>query len=349
MQHGIPPLNNETLNKLKEKHRKKNRNNVLLTGVPQDVHTIMFAGIDEEMIKKAAIKTKGGSGPSAMDADWWRRVLYSNSFGDTNVNLRKAIANFIKKICTEKVSAVSIEAFAAWRLIPLNKNPGLRPRGVGGILPRITGKVIVSVLKKEVFSSAGSLQVWAGQEAGSEAVMHAMEKIFKEESTEAVLLVDVENAFNSINRKVFLHNISILYPAVFTSVTNCYATPARLSVIGGSKIKSNEGTTQGDPVAMAIYALGITPFIMMMVKLVSTKCDDIKMVAFVDDLNAAGKLKSLLQWWATLLEVGWLLPWTRKIVAYHKDWNTCNWKRTFQRYQSKDNKFRKKVPRVSYR
>ena len=47
---------------------------------------------------------------------------------------------------------------------------------------------------------------------------------------------------------------------------------------------------------MAIYALGITPFIMMMVKLVSTKCDDIKMVAFVDDLNAAGKLKSLLQW-----------------------------------------------------
>ena len=126
--------------------------------------------------------------------------------------------------------------------------------------------------------------------------MHAMEKIFKEESTEAVLLVDVENAFNSINRKVFLHNISILYPAVFTSVTNCYATPARLSVIGGSKIKSNEGTTQGDPVAMAIYALGITPFIMMMVKLVSTKCDDIKMVAFVDDLNAAGKLKSLLQW-----------------------------------------------------
>ena len=73
--------------------------------------------------------------------------------------------------------------------------------------------------------------------------MHAMEKIFKEESTEAVLLVDVENAFNSINRKVFLHNISILYPAVFTSVTNCYATPARLSIIGGSKIKSNEGTT----------------------------------------------------------------------------------------------------------
>ena len=61
----------------------------------------------------------------------------------------------------------------------------------------------MSVLKKEAVSSAGSLQVCAGQEAGSEAAIHAIEKIFKVESTEADLLVDAENAFNSINRKVF--------------------------------------------------------------------------------------------------------------------------------------------------
>ena len=111
MQDGILPLNNETLNKLKEKHPKsKNANNdVLLTSVPQDVHPIMFAGIDEEMIRKAAIKTKGGSGPSAMDANGWRRILCSNNFGDANVDLRKAIVNFIEKICTEKVSAVFIK------------------------------------------------------------------------------------------------------------------------------------------------------------------------------------------------------------------------------------------------
>ena len=263
MQDLILSLNNETLNKLKEKHPKsKNVNNsILLTGVPQDVHPIMFAGLDEEMIRKAAIKTNGGSGPSTMDTGGWRRILCSNNFSDTNVDLRKAIANFIKKICTEKVSAVSIKAFVACRLIPLDKNPGLRPMEVGEILHRITRKVIVSVLKKKVASSAGPLQVCAGQEAGSEAAIHAMEKIFKEESTEAVLLVDEENAFNSVNRKVFLQNNSILCPALSLFVTNCYATPARLFVIDGSKIQFNEGTTQGDPVAMAIYALGITPLI----------------------------------------------------------------------------------------
>ena len=122
-----------------------------------------------------------------MDADGCRRILCSNNFGDANVDLRKVVANFIKKICTEKVSAVSIEVFVTCWLIPLDKNPGLRPIGVREILCRIIGKVIVSVFKKEAVSSAGSLQVCAGQEAESEAAIHAIEKIFKKESTERYL------------------------------------------------------------------------------------------------------------------------------------------------------------------
>ena len=160
-----------------------------------------------------------------------------------------------------KSVSVSIEAFVTCLLIPLDKNPGSQPIGVGEILRRIIRKVIVSVLKKEAVSSAGSLQVCAGKEAGSEAAIHAIEKISKVESTEADLLVDAENAFNSINRKVFLHNIFILCFIISTFVTNCYASPARLFVIGSSEIKSNEETTQGETVAMAIYALGIIPLV----------------------------------------------------------------------------------------
>ena len=58
------------------------------------------------------------------------------------------------------------------------------------------------------------------------------------------------------------------------------------------------------PVAMTIYAIGITLLIMMMIELVTTRCDDIKIVVFADDFSAAGKLTSLLQWWTTLLEIG---------------------------------------------
>ena len=42
-------------------------------------------------------------------------------------------------------------------------------------------------------------QLIAGQEAGAEAAIHAMQDIFANEDTEAVLLIDAENAFNSIN------------------------------------------------------------------------------------------------------------------------------------------------------
>ena len=95
---------------------------------------------------------------------------------------------------------------------------------------------------------AGSLQVCAGQEARSEAAIHAMENIFKEKSTEAVLLVYAANASNSINGKVFLHSIFILCSAISTFVINCYSTPAQLFVIPGTELRSNKGTTLGDTV-----------------------------------------------------------------------------------------------------
>ena len=57
-------------------------------------------------------------------------------------------------------------------MIPLDKHPGLSPIGVGEILKRITGKVVVSVLRNDVTASVGSLQIWAGHDAGCEAAVY---------------------------------------------------------------------------------------------------------------------------------------------------------------------------------
>ena len=56
----------------------------------------------------------------------------------------------------------------------------------------------------------GSRQVCAGQEAGSETAIYAIEKIFKEESTEPVLVVHSANGFSSINSKMVFDSISIV-------------------------------------------------------------------------------------------------------------------------------------------
>ena len=63
--------------------------------------------------------------------------------------------------------------------------------------------------------SVGSLQVCAGQEDGSEAAVHDMHEIFKEQGTEAALLIDATNAL--------LHHVKVICPAISTYVNNCYS------------------------------------------------------------------------------------------------------------------------------
>ena len=143
-----------------------------------------------------------------------------------------------------------MEAFIACRLIPINKNTGLRPIGIGEVLRRIAEKELMNILKKDVMHAVGLLQVCAGQEVGAEAAIHAMHDIYNDEHSEAVLQVNAEKAFNSINRNVMLHNISVICPTISTYVSNHYQSAARLFAIGGKEILSKEGTTQGDPTSI---------------------------------------------------------------------------------------------------
>ena len=149
----------------------------------------------------------------------------SKNFGIAGHSLRSALANFARKISTTETEVLvsngttytNLEAYMACRLIPLDKNPGVRPIGVGEVLRRIIGKAILSVIKPEILSSAGNLQLCAGQAGG----VHAMSDIFEEEETNTLLLVDADNAFNSLNRRVLLHNIQYLCPPMAVYIRNC--------------------------------------------------------------------------------------------------------------------------------
>ena len=60
-----------------------------------------------------------------------------------------------------------------------------------------------------------------------------------------------------------------LYLAIF--VKNCYSFPSRLFIVGGADITSREGTTQDDQVSMAIYGVGVTPLINMLIDILSNE------------------------------------------------------------------------------
>ena len=68
------------------------------------------------------------------------------------------------------------------------------------------------------------------------------------------------NAFNRLNRSVCLLDVQHLFPALVVVLINTYRQPAKLFV-DGETLQSAEGTTQGDPLAMVMYALGPLPLI----------------------------------------------------------------------------------------
>jgi len=75
-----------------------------------------------------------------------------------------------------------------------------------------------------------------------------------------VLLIDASNAFNSLNRCVFLYNLYYICPPLAITVSNVYREASSL-FIDSQSLLSEEGTAQRDSLAMAMYALSTTPLI----------------------------------------------------------------------------------------
>ena len=72
-------------------------------------------------------------------------------------------------------------------------------------------------------------------------------------------------------------NIQHICPVISTILINTYRDDVNL-FIDGEKLLSEEGTTQGDPLAMPMYALAPLPFIK------SLSDDAIKQIWYADDL-----------------------------------------------------------------
>ena len=160
-----------------------------------------------------------------------------------------------RRLATECLNPNTLEAFVACRLIPLDKNLGVRPIDIGEVTRRIVGKCISWGLRKDIQQAAGPLQTATDLQGGAEAAIHSMKLIFEQESTDGVIPLNASNAFNSLNRKDALFNIRIICPEFSAALLNTYRLPVRLFIQGGGEIISVEGTILGDNLAMSFYVL----------------------------------------------------------------------------------------------
>jgi hypothetical protein len=122
--------------------------------------------------------------------------------------------------------------------------------------------------------------------------------VFELEETEAASFVDAGNAFNCLNRETALHNIKFVCPKIAQYIDSTYKKAARLILGNGEEILSREGTTLGDHLAMALYALSIKGLID---KLNVVNC---LQEWFADDAAGLGRLIQLKAWWDLLQVLG---------------------------------------------
>ena len=139
-------------------------------------------------------------------------------------------------------------------------------------------------------------QLCAGLKSGIYSAIHGVQDLWDENlSTEewGFLLVDARNAFNEINRVGMLCTVQHLCPSRAHFVFSCYRHWSLLVLRNmngtASIIHSREGMTQGGPLAMIVYGIGILPLI----KNLKREIPDVTHPWYAEDAGALGTFARL--------------------------------------------------------
>ena len=86
----------------------------------------------------------------------------------------------------------------------------------------------MQVTGEKVQEAVGSLQLCAGHPLGVESAVHSMRAFLEEDDSDGILLMNVDNAFNRLNRNVALWNIQYMCPAMKHILNNFYRSSSRI-------------------------------------------------------------------------------------------------------------------------
>ena len=116
-----------------------------------------------------------------------------------------------------------------------------------------------------------------------------MRGFLEDDQSDGILLIDADNAFNRVNRATALWNVQFTCPAMKHILINFYRSPSWIYMKGEGgccKLQSREGTTQGCPLAMAMYAIALSPLL----KHLQPMC---KQVWYADDATGCDMLENM--------------------------------------------------------
>ena len=115
-------------------------------------------------------------------------------------------------------------------VIALDKDPGVRPIGIGEVCRRLIGKAVLTVIKSDILEVTSCLQLCAGQSSACEAIVHAVIHLCHHSNdNEGLFFVD---EFNGLNRGLAPRNILYLCPSLGRILLNTYCSDYSLFIEG---------------------------------------------------------------------------------------------------------------------
>ena len=123
-------------------------------------------------IEEVSRKISGGAGPSGVDYIDLRNWLLR--FGAESEGLRVEMANWTNWLANSHPPWAAYRALMAARLVALDKEPGVRPVGIGEIYRRLMAKTTIKATGTKATVACGSSNLCAGLPAGIEGAVHAL-------------------------------------------------------------------------------------------------------------------------------------------------------------------------------
>ena len=176
---------------------------VSLESYPDRPPELTPVDITNDTVTAVVGRLSGGAGPGGNDSVSLQHWLLR--FRAASRGLWLIGGDFMEWLVHGWPPWAAYRALMSGRLITLDKQPGIRPVGVGETWRQMMAKCLLRVAGPEAKAACGTNQLVGQVEAGIESAIHVMRVLWDEHNQEedwGFLLIDARNAFNEENRAI---------------------------------------------------------------------------------------------------------------------------------------------------